>query len=92
MSPSPLSEDDAELEKIWKSENSLSELVADKEFKSYDALKDRLEKVLGLNGDVPAAKTTVEQLKAAPKKPVAEPDIAGEDDDDMAYFAKLAEE
>jgi len=92
MSPSPLSEDDAELEKIWKSENSLSELVADKEFKSYDALKDRLEKVLGLNGDVPAAKTTVEQLKAAPKKTVAEPELASEDDDDMAYFAKLAEE
>ena len=92
MSSSPLSEDDAELEKIWKSENSLSELVADKEFKSYDALKDRLEKVLGLNGDVPAAKTTVEQLKAAPKKTVAEPELASEDDDDMAYFAKLAEE
>jgi len=92
MSPSPLSDDDAELEKIWKSENSLAELVADKEFKSYDALKDRLEKVLGLNGDAPAAKTTVEQLKAAPKKTVAEPDLASEDDDDMAYFAKLAEE
>jgi len=91
-SPSVLLDDDDELEKIWKSEHSLSELVADKEFKTYDALKDRLEKVLGLNGDVPTVKTTVEQMKAAPKKPVAEPDIASDDDDDMAYFAKLADE
>ena len=91
-SPSALLDDDDELEKVWKSEHSLSELVADKEFKSYDALKERLEKVLGLNGEAPAVKTTVEQMRAAPKKPVAEPVIAGDDDDDMAYFSKLADE
>ena len=70
-------------------------MIGDKEFKSYDDLKKRLDKVLGLNGEAPAAKTTVEtikeQAKAAPKKAVdVEPDLA--DDDDMAYFAKLAEE
>lgn len=92
-SAAPLSENDEELEKIWKSESALSELVADKEFKSYDFLKNRLEKVLGLNddGDAPRARTTVEQAKAAPKKPVAF-DAPSEDDDDMAYFSKLAEE
>ena len=97
MSPSPLSEDDDELEKIWKSELSLSELVADKEFKTYDVLKARLDKVLGLNDDVPVAKTTVEQMKAAPKKAAVQEDApfdtSGDDDDDsMAYFSKLAEE
>ena len=92
-SAAPLSENDEELEKIWKAESALSELVADKEFKSYDFLKTRLEKVLGLNddGDAPRARTTVEQAKAAPKKPVAF-DAPSEDDDDMAYFSKLAEE
>ena len=93
-SQSPLSDDDEELEKIWKSEHSLAGLTADKEFKSYDDLKNRLEKVLGLNGDVPVAKTTVETIKEqariAPKK-VSEPEIS-EDDDDLAYFSKLAEE
>ena len=93
-SQSPLSEDDEKLEKIWKSTHSLVGLTADKEFKSYDDLKNRLEKVLGLNGDVPVTKTTVETIKEqariAPKK-VAEPEIT-EDDDDMAYFAKLAED
>jgi hypothetical protein len=93
-SPSALSDDDAKLEQIWKDSFSLQELIADKEFKSYDALKQRLDKVLGLNGEAP--RTTVEQVKAkefaAPKKAVgAEPSL-GEDEDDMAYFAKLAEE
>ncbi len=93
MSPSALLDDDEKLEKIWKSEYSLTELTADKEFKSYDMLKTRLDKVLGLNddGDAPRARTTVEQAKAAPKKPV-EVDIADTDDDDMEYFAKLAED
>ena len=95
-SASPLSEDDDELEKIWKSEFALSELISDKEFKSYDALKTRLDKVLGLSGEVPAPKTTVEtikeQAKAAPKKVVeAEPEVT-DDDEDLAYFSKLAEE
>jgi len=89
---SPLSNDDAELETVWKSQYSLQELISDKEFKSYDDLKKRLDKVLGLNGEAP--KTTVEQVKAkeftASKKTVVEPDLA--DDDDMAYFSKLAEE
>jgi len=92
-SPSPLLDNDDELEKVWKSEHALSELVADKEFKTYDALKDRLEKVLGLNGEKPVTKTTVEQMKAAPKKPVAEPELVmADDDDDLSYFSKLANE
>ena len=94
-SAAPLFEDDAKLEKVWKMEHSLAELVSDKEFKSYDVLKNRLEKVLGLNGDTdlaPRARTTVEQAKAAPKKETApwEPEVA--EDDDLAYFAKLAAE
>jgi hypothetical protein len=92
-SSAPLLNDDDALEAIWKSEYSLQELLSDKEFKSYDSLKGRLDKVLGLNGEAP--KTTVEKAKAevftAPKKPVdIEPSL--EEDDDMAYFAKLAEE
>ena len=91
-SPSPLLNDDAKLEEIWKSEFGLKDLTADKEFKSYDDLKARLEKVLGLNGEEPVAKTTVETLKSTPRKAEPEPEIVTEDDDDLAYFAKLAEE
>jgi hypothetical protein len=90
-SAGPLLNDDDALEKIWKSEYSLQEQISDKEFKSYETLKARLDKVLGLNGDAP--KTTVEQVKA---KAFKEPDTSFKDDtsdeDDMSYFAKLAEE
>jgi hypothetical protein len=52
-------------------------------------LKQRLDKVLGLNGEVVKPKTTVEQLKESPKKV---PALADGDDDDISYFSKLAEE
>jgi hypothetical protein len=94
--PSALLDDDDALEKIWQSEYSLNELLDDKEFKSYDVLKQRLDKVLGLNGEAPAAKTTVEtikeQVRSAPKAIDTEVEPSLTDDDDMAYFAKLAEE
>jgi hypothetical protein len=47
--PSPLVNDDDELEKIWKSEYSLAEVIAPSKFKSYDELKNRLDKVLRIN-------------------------------------------
>ena len=87
-SPAALLDDDSKLEMIWKSEHSLKVLLDAKEFKSYDDLKGRLDKVLG---DAPTPKTTVEQAKAMPKKPVDE-ELMSEEDDDLAYFAKLAEE
>jgi hypothetical protein len=95
-SPSVLSDDDAKLEQIWKDSFSLSELTGDKEFKSYDVLKQRLDKVLGLNGEAP--KTTVEQVKAktfdAPKAKAEDSPFKDDtsEEDDLSYFAKLAEE
>ena len=93
-SPSALLDDDEKLEAIWKKEYSLKEFLLPENFKSYDELKARLDKVLGLDGSPVAAKTTVEQAKAMPRKPapvMADAGIA-EDDDDLAYFSKLAEE
>ena len=94
-SPAPLLDDDSKLELIWKKEFSLQEQISDSKFKSYDDLKKRLDKVLGLNGETIAPKTTVETIKeearvAAKKAVVAEPSIS--EDDDLSYFSKLAEE
>ena len=89
-----LSTDDGKLESIWKQGHSLKSMTSEKEFKSYDDLKGRLDKVLGLNGEAP--RTTVEQARAsAPaSRPVAEdsPMPAASDDDDLSYFSKLAEQ
>ena len=93
-----LDEDDSKLEKIWKSQYSLQELISDKEFKSYEANKDRLDKVLGLSGQTPSV---TKSLDEAPKKaktvadedPPFEPDLPNlDEEDDMSYFSKLAED
>ena len=43
----PLLDDDDALESLWKKEYSLSALIADDQFKSYDDLEKRLKYVLG---------------------------------------------
>ena len=90
-SPSALFDDDDKLEKIWEQEHSLQELVADKEFKAYDDLKKRLDKVLGA-ADVP--KSTVDKpiKKVTEDSPPWEPSLTEGEDDDMAYFSKLADD
>ena len=47
-SPSPLFNDDAELEAVWKRAYSLKELVAPHNFKSYDELLAKMQRVLGI--------------------------------------------
>ena len=46
--PSALLEDDERMEEIWNSQFSLKELVSADKFKSYDELKENLDRVLGL--------------------------------------------
>jgi hypothetical protein len=100
LAPGPISEDDAELEKIWKAEYSLKEIIDPKNFKSYDQLKARLSDVLGF-GDAPArsapaAKTVVEEEapwqedKPVAKKAVKAP-VVEDDDEDLAMFRELAD-
>jgi len=96
-----LFDDDNKLEEVWKSEHSLKELINEKNFKSYDQLKGRLEKALGLNHveegqEEFVGKTTVQKMKeeVKPKKTLEEVDAGLVEDevDEMDYFAKLAEE
>jgi hypothetical protein len=84
--------DDDKLEQIWKKEYSLKEFLLPENFKSYDELKARLDKVLGVDGSAPVPRTTVEQAKAAPAARKATMPETTDDDDDLAYFSKLAEE
>jgi hypothetical protein len=88
-SAAPLLNDDDAMEKIWLSEHSLLELTGDKEFKTYEDIKTRLDKVLGLGGTV---RTTVEQARVAPKAPVVdESHEEDEGDFDMKYFQALVD-
>lgn len=55
-STSALSDDDAALEKIWKSEYSLKEFVDPKNFKTYEELAKKLTEVLG-DSEIPPSNT-----------------------------------
>jgi len=94
--PSALFDDDDKLEAVYKQEHSLKDFTDKKNFKSYEQLKARLDKVLGFEGDaLPSIRAEDVELPhspapvraAAPKAPAA--DI---NDDDLDYFKSLAEE
>jgi len=95
-SPSTLLDDDSELEKIWKSENSLQEFLDPKNFKSYDELKAKLNRVLGLDGSSGSTTKADEiEIESAPaQKAAPAPSFASstddDDDDSMSFFEKLA--
>ena len=81
--------DDDKLEELWKSEFSLKEFTEKRNFKSFEQLKTRLDKVLGFEG-TPAPKTKAEST-------VIEGDDVpsfsnSEDDEDLDYFKSLAEQ
>lgn len=98
--PDPLFEDDSELEGVWKQEHKLQPFIARSEFKSYDELKEKLYRVLGLTGSVKPTTKADSYQDEAPTKPApqaktkAAPKIEEDTDDDesMEFFKKLAEE
>ena len=55
--PAPLFDDENQLNDIYTSVNSLSEIIAPNEFKTYDELKEKLDRVLGLSGGVTTTST-----------------------------------
>ena len=87
---SALYDDDAKLEELWKKEYSLKEFVEKKQFKSYEQLKGRLDKVLGFDG------AQVASSRKATDDPISltEADVSAldnvEQDEDLDYFKSLA--
>lgn len=95
--PSAISENDEEIEKLWKTTYSLQAFIAPDQFKSYQELKKRLDKVL-LSETVTREDTEelVEKIfpTASKEKTAPEPKLksaAGEANDDLDFFRKLAE-
>jgi hypothetical protein len=96
--PAPLLEDDDAMERIWQSQYSLKEIIDPKNFKTYDELKERLNRVLNGANESPRYKpetdhgfTSAPPFKAAEPKPMP---TAVDDDDDVGldFFKSLAEE
>jgi hypothetical protein len=83
---------DEKLEELWKKEYSLKDFTEKKNFKPYDQLKGRLDKVLGFTG-APIAKSKAEDTVASFKDDVSVLDSKiSESDDDLDYFKSLADQ
>lgn len=105
-SPSPLFEDDSEIERIWGMQHSLTQFLDPKHFKSYDELKRKLQMVLHGTATPTRNAESVElddpMVQPTPKaqvvsKPVAQKappkDVDFDDDEEsLSYFSKLANE
>jgi len=106
-SVSPLFNDEGQLTEVATSVNSLSDIIAPSEFKTYDELKEKLDRILGLTGGVSTstAESVAEDLDEVPwsnttDTTAGEPVVASAEstlekesgEDAMDYFKKLAEQ
>jgi len=82
--------DDEKLEDLWKKEFGLKEFLERKNFKSYDQLKQRLDKALGFDGAAPAPKSKASDITVDDTS-IIDKSIGG-DDEDLDYFKSLAEQ
>lgn len=104
LASGPLEDD--ELDQVLGSMHSLQELVDPSKFKSYDDLKARFYKVLGLDGGKRAPTNTAEdddvgdespapafkQRNAPVMEQASQMSFGGDEDDDMAFFKNLADD
>lgn len=105
--PSPLFEDDGQLEAIWNSEHLLQPIIDPKEFKSYAELQARLNRVLGISGETIPQSSAADRPAESPAwtppandqstPPVSEgktptPSDGEDDDNSLDFFKKLANE
>ena len=94
-SPGQLADDDA-LEGIWEQQYSLQDLTDPKNFKSYEELQARLNRVLNIQ-DAPPPRAAAPVEDDTPPFEVdppssAQPTASSDDDDDLAFFKSLADD
>ena len=95
--PSPLFDNDDDIEEVWNKQYALNEFTAPTNFKSYDELKTRLNMVLAGTTTVGNVTSLMEdEPVAAPVvKTVEEPATTvtvDDEEDTFDYFQKLAED
>jgi len=90
--------DEARLEEVYGKLYSLQEFLAPENYKTYDELKTKLNRVLGVDAGPIAAEPVVADVMEAPTmssndSPVMDtPDAGDEGEDTLSYFAKLAQD
>ena len=97
--PSALYEGDEErLEEVYNKLYSLQDFLKPENYKTYDELKMKLNRVLGVDAgvsiDAPSPAPVVEEpvMASDDSQPFAETADSGDEEDTLSYFAKLAKE
>jgi len=102
--PAPLFTDEAKLNSTFSQVHSLSSVIAPSEFKTYEELKEKFERVIGGTStstaesvaedleEVPWANVVTETVASEPVMQSAESTPQVEEDDAMDYFKNLANE
>ena len=96
--PSALYEgDETRLTEVYDKLYSLQDFLKPENYKTYDELAMKLNKVLGIDaGHAPAAAPVINEAPAVDPQPVVDSTPAAEEtsdeDDTLSYFAKLAKE
>jgi len=103
-SPAPLFADEAKLNSTFSQVHSLSSVIAPSEFKTYEELKEKFERVIGGTStstaesvaedldEVPWSNVVTETVASEPVMQAAESTPQVEEDDAMDYFKNLANE
>ncbi len=102
--PAPLFADESKLNSTFSQVHSLSSVIAPSEFKTYEELKEKFERVIGGTStstaesvaedleEVPWANVVTETVASEPVMQAAESTPQVEEDDAMDYFKSLANE
>jgi hypothetical protein len=102
-SVSPVKSNDDEIKAIWEKQYPLKPFVAADNFKTYDELKEKLNRVISgarstetvEMADLPPAQSAAPVKSAEVAQPAASEmamPVASDEDDTLDYFSKLAEE
>jgi hypothetical protein len=91
---SPVAEDDEKIKSIWKQQHPLKPFLDPSNFKTYDELKEKLNRTItGVRSTTTADKVDLPPQKAdSVKSNEVASTSASDDDDTLSYFSKLAEE
>ena len=90
---SAIAESDDKIKSIWSTQHALKPFLAADNFKTYDELKEKLNRVLsGARKTETVAVADLPPSTNGSVKSISESPVASDDDDTMSYFSKLAED
>ena len=90
---SALADNDDKIKSIWSTQHALKPFLAADNFKTYEELKEKLNRVLsGARKTETVAVADLPPSTNGSAKSISESPVASDDDDTMSYFSKLAED